>query len=338
MTDKTELMKIETKSVLAAFSTGDGLDQVINEARTIVDNHEPDLKTDKGRKAIASLAHKVSKLKVKIDDTGKGLVADWKSKSKLVDASRRHLREELDKLRDEARQPLTDWEYAEELRKETHRAAIRHINDSALPDFEGELYSIEGLIGNLSKLELIKVDDSFDEYELDARRAKEIAVPKLQKLIADKKENIAKDEELERLRTEKSLRDRLERDEKLKHAAAESARIEAEQKAQQKIAQIEKEKQDAVQALKDAERAKSDAIKATDDAVKKAKADALQDAKEKSHKEQEALERREANKRHVGKIRREAKEALMKIVDESAAKKIILAIDAGDIPHTRIHY
>ncbi|MCP5020047.1 MAG: cell envelope biogenesis protein TolA, partial [Ketobacter sp.] len=94
-------------------------------ARSIV----PDLETATGRRNIASLARKVSSSKVALDDLGIGLVAGWKAKASLVDAERKIIRDRLDALRVEIRQPLTDWEEAEKAKAAAILAAEKLLND-----------------------------------------------------------------------------------------------------------------------------------------------------------------------------------------------------------------
>ena len=112
----TELVVPETVTALEVFSAPEGLDPYIEQAREFVAEQVPDTSTDKGRKAIASTARKVAKLKTKLDAMGKDLVSDWKAKAKAVDSSRKSMRDQLDALRDEARAPLTEWEAAEDQR------------------------------------------------------------------------------------------------------------------------------------------------------------------------------------------------------------------------------
>jgi len=89
------------------------LDKIKAQARGLV----PDLSTKKSRQEIASMAYKVSQSKTMIDNAGKELVKGWKQKAKQVDIARKKTREALDSLRDEVRQPLTEWEEAEKERK-----------------------------------------------------------------------------------------------------------------------------------------------------------------------------------------------------------------------------
>ncbi len=50
------------------------------------------------------------------------------------------------------------------------------------------------------------------------------------------------------------------------------------------------------------------------------------------------MQRPKNNKKHIGKIRKEAKESLMSHVDEKAAKAIVMAITRGEIANVTINY
>lgn len=63
-----------------------------------VEAHKPDLGTEKGRKAIASLAYKVTRTKTALDNAGKQLNEEARKQINAVDATRRKVREELDAL------------------------------------------------------------------------------------------------------------------------------------------------------------------------------------------------------------------------------------------------
>ena len=55
--------------------------------------------------------------------------------------------------------------------------------------------------------------------------------------------------------------------------------------------------------------------------------------------EQVRIDKLEANKKHVGAVRKAAKEAIMTMgINEAVAKKIVLAIHAGNIPSVTISY
>jgi chromosome condensin MukBEF complex kleisin-like MukF subunit len=72
------------------------------------------------------MAHKVARSKTYIDNAGKDLVTELKALPKQIDESRRIVRERLDALKDEVRRPLTEWEQAEESRK---NALQQRLND-----------------------------------------------------------------------------------------------------------------------------------------------------------------------------------------------------------------
>ena len=362
-----ELIKLNDTTALEAFTKDDGLDPIISKARELVEAFEPDLASDKGRKAIASLANKVAKLKVKLDDAGKDLVSGWKSKAKVVDGSRKSMRDELDELKIQARKPLTDWENKEKQRVQGHRELIGYIDGwVSQHNVQGEKLSLEDLELSLSHVEEVDTGE-LEEFELEGVKTKEKAITILTGWIDEEKKRLETEAELERLRQEDEMRKQQEHEENLKREAAEAAKTAAEHKAKAEREKVEQEKREAIEreekAKADAaesdrqrivaeERAKLEkerAEKSRIEAVEKAKRDqelAAENAKNdeiKRSEEEERLEReetakREANRVHVGKIRKQAKESLMNFVDEETAKKIVLAINEGKIPNVQINY
>jgi len=88
-----------------------------------------DTTTGVGRAKIASDAHAVSKVKVRFEALGKSLVSDWKAMSKVVDGGRKTVRDFCDDLRDEIRDPLTQYEAGVKKAKE-EAARLKEINDA----------------------------------------------------------------------------------------------------------------------------------------------------------------------------------------------------------------
>ena len=117
----TDLIPLESVNAMELFTEG-GLDDLLARIEFEAFIPEPDLTTAAGRKEIASVAHKVAKSKVVIDNAGKTLVAGWKEKAKEVDGHRRTARVFLDELKDQVRKPLNEWE-AEKERLEAEEAA-----------------------------------------------------------------------------------------------------------------------------------------------------------------------------------------------------------------------
>ncbi len=394
------LVVIENKSVIKAFSEKGGLDSIIEEARQVVDGFEHDLSTVAGRAKTASVAYKVSKFKSRLDGMGKDLVSDWKKKAKAVDDNRKGMREALDAIRDEARKPLTEWEAKEERRGQKHRDAIAAIRFLALVVHveSGEKLTLPELEENLAELNAIKITESWEEFELEADKARDESANALSIFIGETRAQIAKDAELERLKKEEIERKKKEYEDNLKKEAAEKARILAEEKAEnerieaervatEKAEKIEADKKAALRREKEqkeraeraeqekeaaekliklnAERAENDRIaaekqskidaeKAEADRIaaeKKAKQDTI-DAAEKAKQDQIDLqnainsaekakqEKREANTKHIGKIRKAAKESLIVYlgIDEDLAKRIVMAVHNAEIKNISIKY
>ena len=105
------------------FAPG-GVEKIISDLENTVRATPRDMTTDAGREAIKSLAYKVARSKTALDDMGKEVVAEWKTKSGKVDAERKIIRDRLDALRDEVRGPLTAWEEAEKRRVDDHEQAL----------------------------------------------------------------------------------------------------------------------------------------------------------------------------------------------------------------------
>jgi colicin import membrane protein len=70
--DVVELALIGKPNALSLFQSN-GLDQILDKIRSEVALHVPDISSERGRKAIASLARKVASSKVRLDDLGKEL-------------------------------------------------------------------------------------------------------------------------------------------------------------------------------------------------------------------------------------------------------------------------
>lgn len=110
------------------FIDGDEtIEKILNRIETLSRSVPADLTTAKGRKLIASTAHKIARSKVYLDEIGKNLVAEWKTKTALVDQSRKKIRDRLDNLKDEIRGPLTEWESAEAARVERCKAEVERL-------------------------------------------------------------------------------------------------------------------------------------------------------------------------------------------------------------------
>ncbi|WP_435658119.1 hypothetical protein [Brucella pituitosa] len=329
--------------------------QFYEQIKAETDAFKPDLSTVSSRKEISSLAYKVTRTKTAIDAAGKKLNEDARAKINAVDAQRRKIREELDTLAETVRKPLTEWEAAEEARIENIKSTLAHIDACGRGMIGGEPQPFGILFRELE--EKIIIDDSFGEFKEQAEAAKSDALAKLKAAFDAHQKAEAERLELEQLRAEKLERDRLEaeRVEKERIAQEAIAREKAEKEHQERMAAEQKAREEraAQQAREKAEREAREAIERAErekaEAVAKAEAEALA-VKQKA--EQAEAERaaeakriadeqaaRDADKAHRSKIMKSAKEALMaQGSDEETAKKIVLAVIAGEIPNVTLRF
>lgn len=344
----------EPESALAVFGKPQGLDPYLAKIKEELDSFVPDVSTKKGRDAIASIAYKVTQSKTALDNIGKDLVAELKDVPKKIDAERKRMRDLLDQWKDEVRKPLTDWEDAEEARKAAHQSLIQRIQ------FAGQ--GFDGLDAAMLKtraaeVESTIVDDSLEEYETEAHRAKSKALEAITAAIVAREKLEAEQAELARLRAEAAAREQKEREERIAREAAERAQREAEEKAQaEREAAIRREAEAAAAAerrelelklaAERAEREKAEAIQRE----QQAKADAARREAEAVAREQrriaaiaeaeaEEARRREADKAHRTAINRAALDAFVRGgMTEECAKLAVTLIAKRSIPAVSIAY
>lgn len=318
----SDLIVVENKTVLEAFSSKTGLDPILEEVTDLVTDFQHDMTTSKGRDQTRALASNVSKLKVRIDDLGKGLTDDWRQKTKAVNDSRNKVKESLDALKLVARKPLTEWEEAQ-AKKEQEQADREAAEKLRL------------LVESDHEIAVL-LDEKFD------RDAAEV----LAKIKAEKAEAKALAEKLQ-----------LEREAKIAAEAAENAKQEAANKAAREEAAREQAEQNRIaeQQAKDAEasaaleRQKAATANAEKEAAaaKQRAAEAEILAKENARREQEAKEAeelrqkqiRETDVQHRKDINNEAVSALVAAgIDSDIAKEVVIAIAKKQIPNVTISY
>ena len=228
-----------------------------------IDAFQPDLSTTKGRDAIKSLAHKITRTKTAIDAAGKALNEEARAQINVVDAARRDSKAKLDAMAEAVRKPLTDWEEAEKARVaacEADIAAMTAAGNVSLDDTSDTVrergqdlwnQSIdEARYGSLYGQAVAVKAASVDRLKaaLDRLTREEADRAELAKLRAEQEARAEADraaaEEAERQRTEAA---RIEQ-ERIATERAEAARVAAEE------AQAERVRLAAEQATKDAER------------------------------------------------------------------------------------
>lgn len=362
--NELQVLEQNSNAIVEAFKTEGGakalFERIAEQARSVV----PDLSTDKGRKAIASMARKVASTKTAFDAHGKELKEQYTVITNKIDADRKLFRDSCDALRDEIRKPLTEWEEARE-------AHIQSIKDriSVFDAGRVDTFSPSSLIQKvISEVEAIPIDESFEDFANEAAIKKDAALTSFKKTLDVVLAREAEQAELQRLQREEAERQQRERDEAIAKQAAEQARIEAEQKAKAEADRIEREKLEAIEKAEREirESAEREArLKAEKEAAElreaQLKQQAIEQAKQAEIKQKQAIEAerkriedeqaaqlkaqqeaeaaRQANKEYKTRICNEALAGLAEIgINEEQGKAIIRAIHAGSIPHVSIKF
>lgn len=341
----TELVTFAPDNPVAVLTNAEQFDALLGRIREEVAAHKPDLTTRKGRDAIKSLAYKVTRTKTALDDAGKELNASKRAEIDAVDAVRRDVRAKLDDLAATARKPLDEWEKREAERQERIDEIMALIHGATEHIRECESHEIQARIDDLTALEFDA--DVFREGLEIAINAKMMAITNLGAALDRQLQAEADARELAELRRQVEEREELARIEAEKQAAIEADRIAEERRIADENAAEAKRIAD----IKAAEEAAAANAKAEADRIAKAaidkanaEAEALRQADIARQREIDRIAAetaaREADKAHRGAVMKAAKEAIMASgdIDENAAKKIVLAIVAGEIPNTRINF
>lgn len=264
MSANTELAVVPPQeTALAVYSAEKGLEPWLQVIRSKIDGFTPDISSRKGREAIASMAYAVARSKTALDDVGKKLVADLKEVPKKIDAERKRVRDTLDSWQEEVRRPLNEWQAAEDKRVDDHNKGIQIIKDLAV---FAETPTAAVVAQAIADLELVALDDSWEEFLPEAAQVKDKSLASLRTLLADRTKHEAELAEIAKFNAEKAEREQQERDAAIARAAVEKARREAAEAAQAErdaaarreqalIDQAAQAKHDADQKARDAEAA-----------------------------------------------------------------------------------
>ena len=305
-------------TAIAVFSESNGLDPYLQHIRAEIDAFPgADVATAKGRKEYAAIAYRVARSKTAIDTMGKELVSELKELPKKIDAERKRARNILDAWRDEVRQPLTNWELAEEARIQQHKSAIQKIIDERCIDGLDSA-SIEQSIARVKKIAL---GEAWQEFEAEAAREKDKTLGVLESSLATRRQWEADQAELERLRIAKAEAEQREREKRLIRETEERAAREAERKLLEVKLEAERK------LLEEEQRA----------------AKAKEQEKQRiAQQEREERAKREADeyKAHRASIHREILEDLINLaeLDDAKAKQIVRLIAKRSIRRLSINY
>lgn len=329
-TETMDLVLVDAQNAVQIF-TGGGMSAILDGIEAKVRAIPLDPSTASGREEIRSVAYRVARTKVALDNEGKKLTEGWREATKKVNEERKRAIDRLEALGEDIRKPLTDFENKERNRVAAHEAALKQITGlvemlKTYPDM-----SLELLEDHQRDLSQLLVGYEWEEFTTRATAARTEAERYLGERMDARKKWEVEQEELARLRREEAERIQRERDERLKAEAAEKARLEAERKAQEAADQALRESEAAARRAAELLRAEEEAkieaekrAKAAEEAAvaAKKKADAeLAAAKEKAKRDAEAAAAREREK--IERERKAAEEARMKReADEKLREKI----------------
>lgn len=325
-----------------------------------------DLTTKKGRDAIASASAKVRTEKASIDRDRKRLTQEWRDNTALVNGAWKGIEARLDDLAVSARKPLTDWEEAEKSRIAAIDGMIAQLKAHARVD---SLDTAAMVRERGTQVWNIALDpDVYQDRLAEVEQIKAEAVDALKNALARLTKEEADRAELERLRAaeaERLAKEQAEREEReaaeraqAEARAAEERRVAAEKAEQERLARVRQEAEDRAkreaEAAAKAERLRiqrehDEALAAerrrAEEAERAAQAERDRIAKEEADRQAEAdriaaeQARREADQAHRTSVKTAAKQALMTCgADEETARKIVVAILAGEVPNVTLRF
>lgn len=210
----TDLEAVKALSPSSLFQDN-GLDPLVAQIELEALADLPDISTPENIKAIKSRAHNVARLKTTIDDHGKAIVSEWKTKSKVVDQQRKTVWDKLEALQKTITKDVDAYEAKEKARKDGMQADLVAIRDAA--QFHNEPTSEEVT----ARIESLRQYDGRDwmEFKEQIDFALTNTREKLCKKFAERVEYEQEKAELERLRKEKADKEEADRQAALTEAA-----------------------------------------------------------------------------------------------------------------------
>jgi hypothetical protein len=229
-----ELVIIQKAQAMELFTKRELITPILEKIEHFAFNETYDATTDKGRKAIASIAYRVAQSKTYIESHGKELAAELKELPKLVDSNRKYAKDFLDALRDRVRKPLDDWEAEQELIKLKAKILEDHA-EALLINIEWEL---------ARKAEQERLDRERADYEAkvladaqvkakiqaEEKARQEIIQAEARAIAAEKEAQRAAEQERARITHELVIKEKAEREEREK--------IQAEKNAQENVDRV----------------------------------------------------------------------------------------------------
>lgn len=325
-----DLIPIENPNPAALFAP-QGLtailERIASEARAVV----PDLRTKRGRDAIASNAAKVAKAKTYLDGIGKDYVAVLKALPAQVDAERKRARDFLDALKDEVRRPLTEFEEAERARVADLERRLADLEAAAELDPAADAQAIAA---RLAEVEGIGIGDDWQEFAVTAARSKDAALSILRARHAAALEAERRAAERLRLEREQEAAEQAAREARIAEEAARRATEEAEARGRAQREAAEARAQEVERQRQEAERR---AVEAEQEAARAAERERARLAEQRAA-EQEA-DRRAQDRAHAAQVHNAMAADLCAVgLSEAQARDVVRALVAGRVRHVAVTY
>ena len=345
MTTELTLITEGSTDIVAMFKDGGAqIDPILARIEAEVRSHAPDLSTDKGRKAIASLAYKVSQSKTALDNAGKSMTEAQKKEIAAVDAARKKIRDRLDALRDEARKPLTDWEAAEDARAERISDTLDALRYHGMSGQE----TPEEIKAAADAIKSIVVGNDFGAEIEKAEAQREASLVTLRAMYAAAVQRDKDAVDLARFWAEADARIEADR---LASEAAQVAKEQAERAEAERVAATERAAQIEADRLEAVATAKAEAAEVAAQAearhvreLAEAKAETERAAQAERDRiaaqvkaEADAYAKRQADVAHRSKIVSAIRDALSRYQDhDDVPGSIADALINGKIPHCKV--
>lgn len=280
------------------FLNKENFRQVLIDAQKIGRGLVADPTTKEGCIQIKTMAKKISTLQKLIEEKGKQIAAELKAKPKLIDATRKEVKDTLDRLKGDVLKPLVDIEKRQE--------QITEIDNMPAQAMMYDSVGIEEQIAKLADLREKGIDYWKESFE-DATKSIADSMRQLNEFLLSARKKEAEQKELEELRAQKEAAQRIIQEQEIKKAreeAAEKAREEAEEAANQRIREAEQK---------------------------------LKEAESKIQK-QSNIQSNVSNKLVSRETKTRIKESLIEacFITEEAARAIVIAIIENKIPHVGI--
>lgn len=241
----TSLILADKATIAMAFESDESLDAILAKIEAEARAEVLTADTAEGRERIKSLAYKIARSKTTMDEIGKGLTEEARKLQTAINARRNVVTARMDTLKADVRKPLTDWEAAEDRRKNAHVDRMAsEFSPRALPSGSAALRSMR------DRAESVEINETWEEFTESAAKAKADCLRFLALKIADAEREEEREAELQRLRAAEATRKAQEAAEAQERAARE-AEARKEQEAIQRAALEAQQAKDAeIAALK----------------------------------------------------------------------------------------